>query len=290
MSATGWLRRRLGRAPKQAPRGIVLAYHGINIHGNDYADNDHVALREDLRLVARLGLPILPLHEAVAVLQGRAPAPAGRFVSFSADDGSWFDWHDLEHPSCGPQPSFRRLVADFRREQGVAAHLTSFVIVSPEARAQLDRTCLIGRGWWGDAWWPEATAGDLVAVESHSWDHNHDTLGRTAQRDGIKGNFHAIATWEEADVELRQASDWLDAHCPARRTSLLAWPYGQWSDYLVREYLPRHRAQHRLVAAFGTDPRPVEAGGDCWTYGRYVCGHDWKSPGDLERLLREGLG
>ena len=56
------------------------------------------------------------------------------------------------------------------------------MIVSPEARAELDRTCLIGRGWWGDDWWPQATAGDLIAVESHSWDHNHDTLAQTAQQ------------------------------------------------------------------------------------------------------------
>lgn len=270
-------------------RGVVLTYHSINIHGNDYADNDHVALREDLRVVARLGLPILPLHAAIAALQGRAPA-VDRFVAFTADDGSWFDWHDLDHPSCGPQASFRRILEEFRSEQQRAAHLTSFVIVSPDARAQLDRTCLVGRGWWGDEWWPTATAEDLIAVESHSWDHNHDTLDRTAQRDGIKGNFHAIDTWEEADAELRQASDWLDAHCPARRTSLLAWPYGHWSDYLVREYLPRRRAEHRLLAAFGCEPRPIDASDDPWTYGRYVCGPHWKSPGELERLLREALG
>ena len=289
MSAGRWLKRALGIAPKRRLRGVVLAYHSINIHGNDYANNDHVALREDLRLVARLGLPILPLHDAVAMLQGRADASVDRFVAFSADDGSWFDWHDLEHPGCGPQASFRRVLDEFRQEQQRAAHLTSFVIVSPEARVELDRTCLIGRGWWGDDWWSQAAVGDLIAVESHSWDHNHDTLARTAQRDGVKGNFRAIETWAEADAELRQASDWLDAHCPARRTSLLAWPYGQWSDYLVSDYLPRHREQHRLVAAFGTDPRPIDATDDRWTYGRYVCGHDWKAPGELERLLRDAL-
>jgi hypothetical protein len=289
VSAGSWLRRTLGVAPKRDVRGVVLTYHSINIHGNDYANNDHVALREDLRIVARLGLPILPLHEAVAALQGRVPAPADRFVAFSADDGSWFDWHDLDHPSCGPQLSFRRVLEEFKRESQRPAHLTSFVIVSPEARAELDRTCLVGRGWWGDDWWPQATAGNLIAVESHSWDHNHDTLAQTAQRDGIKGNFHAIETWAEADAELRQASDWLDAHCPARRTSLLAWPYGQSSEYLVREYLPQYRAQHRLDAAFGCEPRPIAADDDPWTYGRYVCGHDWKSPRDLERLLRDAL-
>ena len=129
----------------------------------------------------------------------------------------------------------------------------------------------------------------MISGESHSWDHNHDTLARTAQRDGIKGTFRNIDTHAEADAELRQASDWLDARCTTRKTSLLAWPYGEWSDYLVSEYLPRHADQHRLHAAFGTDPRPLAPGDDQWTLGRYVCGHHWKSPGELERMLRDAL-
>ena len=38
----------------------VLAYHSNNISGNDYASNDHVALAEDLRMIQRSGLRIVP--------------------------------------------------------------------------------------------------------------------------------------------------------------------------------------------------------------------------------------
>ena len=47
-------------ASVKVPRFAVLTYHSINILGSEYHDNDHVALREDLRLLQRMGLPILP--------------------------------------------------------------------------------------------------------------------------------------------------------------------------------------------------------------------------------------
>jgi hypothetical protein len=50
----------------------VLTYHSNNVSGNDYAGNDHVALAQDLRRVARLGLRIVPLATVVDVLLERA--------------------------------------------------------------------------------------------------------------------------------------------------------------------------------------------------------------------------
>ena len=267
----------------------VLTYHGLNVNGPDYASNDHVALREDLALIRRMGLRIVPLHSVVSGVLGESPDEFERTVSITFDDGAWFDWYDLEHPTWGPQPSLARLMREHRALAGEAApdvHATSFVIVSPDARAILDRTCMIGRGWWGDEWWPEASAEGLIAIESHTWDHNHDTLPSTAQRDGRKGTFRNIDTWAEADAELRQASAWLDGRCPGRTTSLLAYPYGEHSEYLVREYLPRFGHEHGLRAAFTTEPKPVEARADRWLLPRYVCGHHWRAPGELEALLR----
>ena len=265
----------------------VLTYHSINIHGNDYAGNDHVALAADLRLLHRLGRRIVPLATVVDVLLGAAPAAAvENAVALSFDDGSWFDWHDLEHPSWGPQRGFAGILRDFAAETGAAVHATSFVIVSPEARAILDRTCMVGRGWWGDEWWPTAQREGLIAIESHSWDHNHDTLPATVQHAQRKGTFRTIDCWADADAELRQAADWLDARLAPHRASLFAYPYGETSDYLVREYLPRHAHEHRLRAAFGTAPAPVEATADRWHLPRYVCGAHWNDPAGLERLLR----
>ena len=43
----------------------VLTYHSNNVGGNDYANNDHVALAADLRRIRALGLRIVPLSLVV---------------------------------------------------------------------------------------------------------------------------------------------------------------------------------------------------------------------------------
>ena len=264
----------------------VLTYHSINIGGNDYANNDHVALAADLRLIHRKGMRIVPLARVVDVLLGEAPASdVENAVALTFDDGSWFDWHDLDHPSCGPQRGFAGILRDFIAETGAPAHATSFVIVSPDARAVLDRTCLVGRGWWDDTWWRDAQREGLIAIESHSWDHNHDTLPRTARLDPRKGTFHAIDSHADADAEIRQAADWLDAHLQPHRASLFAYPYGETNDYLAGEYLPRHAREHRVRATFGTGASFVESNSERWNLPRFVCGPHWRSTGELERLL-----
>ena len=104
----------------------VLAYHSNNVSGNDYADNDHVALATDLRLLARLGLRVVPLATVVDVLLGDAPASAVEgAVALSFDDGSWFDWHDIDHPTWGPQRGFAGILRDFAAESGAPVHATT---------------------------------------------------------------------------------------------------------------------------------------------------------------------
>ncbi len=271
-------------------RAIVLTYHSNNVSGRDYASNDHVALAADLALIARLRLPVVPLHQLVAALDVDASLPE-RAVGLSFDDGSWFDWHDLPHPSFGLQRSFANILADAERENPgpLPLHATSFVIVSPAARDDLDRSCLIAQGWWGEDWWPSAIASGRMAIESHSWDHHHDAIPNRVT--GLAGgNFHSVADHRAADLEIRQASDYLDACLPQRRTSLFAYPYGQSNAYLREEYLPNFRQEHRLEAAFGTEPQPLTAGADRWNLGRYVCGQHWNSMDALQVLLRETLG
>jgi peptidoglycan/xylan/chitin deacetylase (PgdA/CDA1 family) len=268
----------------------VLAYHSNNIAGNDYADNDHVALAADLAQIHARGLRIVPLARVIDVLLGRAPdSEVERAVAITFDDGSWFDWYDLDHPTCGPQRAFAGVLRDFKATTGATAHATSFVIVSPRARAILDRTCLIGRGWWTDDWWPAAEREGLIAIESHSWDHNHHTLPETAQGDQHKGTFRNIDRYHDADAEIRQANDWLDAHCRTPREGLFAYPYGETNEYLLRDYFPSHISEHRVRAALGTDARPVERSSDRWNLPRFVCGRDWNSPDAFGRVLDGAL-
>lgn len=265
-------------------RAAVLVYHSNNVNGADYACNDHTALAEDLALLHAMRIPVRPLHEVVGALDGHDIA--SRCVALSFDDGSWFDWYDLEHPSFGMQRSFANVLRDAALPQ---VHATSFVIASPEARRQLDRTCLIGQGWWGDEWWDQAISSGAMAIESHSWDHHHDTLERTAT--GLPGgSFANIVAYAAADTEIRQASDFLDARLPQRRTHLFAYPYGEASDYLADDYLPCHRQEHRLQAAFTTEPMPVTRDSPRWRLGRYVCGQHWNSPEGLRAVLHDALG
>ena len=216
----------------------VLTYHSMNILGNDYADNDHVALADDLRAIDAHDLRIVPLARVVEAMDGDPTTDLRGCVALTFDDGSWFDWYDLEHPMCGPQRSFANILRDFRVERGTAQpdlHATSFVIASPHARHELDRTCMIGKGWWTDQWWPQASAEGLLAIESHSWDHNHGTLEITAQRNQHKGTFTTIDSYADADVQIRQASDEIDQICAPHLTSLFAYPYGEMNDYLRYE-------------------------------------------------------
>lgn len=270
----------------RGPRALVLTWHSNNVLGRGYAENDHVALAEDLRLLAAEGCSVRPLGEVVdALFDGRGELPE-RCVALSFDDGSWFDWHALPHPTLGVQPGFRQVL----QQAPLPVQATAFVIVSPEARAELDRTCLIGQGWWGEAWWPEATAEGLITVENHSWDHNHDSLSVRVAADRPGGTFANIDSHALADAQIRQAADYLDARRGAPGSRLFAYPYGEYSDYLAREYFPRHRAEHRQAAAFTTEPQPLTPDEERWQLGRYVCGQHWRSPDGLRQILRDAFG
>ena len=263
---------------------IVLTYHSNNILGSDYASNDHLALAADLQLLSDCRIEVVPLQQLARCVLGQADWPAQPTVALSFDDGSWFDWYDLPHPAFGLQPSFRRILAE--APSPVCA--TSFVIASPQARQQLDRSCLIGQGWWGDEWWPEAAAGELIQIENHSWDHNHETLLSTVLGDRRKGTFYSVNDDWAAEREIVAAKRYIEQRCGRGLTSeLFAYPYGEAPDFLVREFFPRRGRQLGFKAAFTTEPKPLSAGDDPWTLGRYVCGFHWTNPDQLRQILRD---
>jgi len=271
-------------APVRVP---VLTWHSMNVAGPDYARNEHVAFREDLETIHRMGLRVVPVMEiARALVEGRLAQLRG-CVGLTFDDGSDFDFHDLPHPAQGPQRAMAGILRDFRARHGAGAqprlHATSFAIVSPAAREELDRTCMIGCGWWNDGWWPQAEAEGLLAVESHGWDHNHDSLARTVAS-SPRGAFD-LRTKHDADAQIAQASIALRRLRGREGEVLFAYPYGVPNDYLAGDYLPNHMADHGVYAAFSTDPAPVNASSSRWSIPRYVSGSHWKSPAQLERLL-----
>ena len=135
----------------------ILTYHPMRIHGTDYASNDLVALAADLYILSELGLEIRPLHEVVAQwLASPTALDARPVVALTCDDGSDFDARDLPHPTWGVQRSVLGILSDYRQRHAASQpglHITSFVIASPAARAELDRTCMAGLGWWNETWW-----------------------------------------------------------------------------------------------------------------------------------------
>lgn len=269
----------------------ILAYHSMFMDGRDCADNDHVALAADLDVITAAGFRIEPLHALVdAWLRDPSSLDGERIVALTCDDGSDFDYRDLEHPTLGMQRSFVNVMRDFQARRPGAQpnlHMTSFVIVSPQARDELDRTCMVGKGWWNEDWWRDAVASNVMGIASHSWDHNHDTLASRDFPAVARGTFSSIDTWELAEHQVRRAAEYLWQRAPNPSARIFAYPYGERSDYLVKEYLPGNAASLRLDAAVGASARPWTKDSDRWELPRFVHAQDWKEPAELGRLLRE---
>ena len=271
----------------------ILAYHAINIDGNDYANNDHVAFAADLRLIHELGLRVVPLAWAVDQLLGTAQRDLSRCVALTCDDGSDFDFFDLDHPTHGRQRSLYNCLADFAVEHGATAqpdlHLTSFVIASPEGRDYLDRNCLAGRGWMSERWWQAASASGRMAIENHSWDHNHAAIPLPGIDGMQRGTFHPVDNQVRADAEIITAARYIDKAIAPKRTDLFCYPYGHVNDYLRTEYFPQMHNAHGMRAAFGDSAQPLTERSDRWAVPRYICGWHWKSPQELRAILGEAL-
>ncbi|MGK7296888.1 MAG: polysaccharide deacetylase family protein [Candidatus Wenzhouxiangella sp. M2_3B_020] len=272
-------------------RFVILAWHSIHVHDNAYDGNDLVAFSEDLERLDELGWTILPLSEARAGLDsGRLP---DRTAVLTMDDGSIMDFHAFDHPTCGRQVSVHERLRCFAAALPAGArhvpHVSTFVIASPEARAELDRNVTLDLGVWPEDWWRAANESGLMAVESHSWDHNHDSLARTLQRDNRRGHFGFIDTEAECRGEVDAASDYIE-RVGGRRPRYFAYPYGQSSAFLREEYLPGRGPELGLEAALGCDPEPVTPASDRWNLPRFVCRRDWSTPDEFAALLRSVAG
>lgn len=267
----------------------ILTYHAVNIAGNDYARNDHVAFADDLITIDRLGLRVVPLRWVVEQRLGIAERDLDGCVALNCDDGSDLDFRDLDYPPHGLQRSFLNLLRDFIADRGAEAqphlHLTSFVIASPEARLHIDRGALFGRGWMSEDWWREAGASGLVAIENHSWDHNHPAI-QIAGVDGMpRGSFLAVDNDVRAEAEIADAARYINARIAPRQTRLFCYPFSHVPAFLHDDYLPRRAAELGIQAAFGDGAEPVTMASDIWNLPRYICGWHWRSPEGLKRIL-----
>ncbi len=271
----------------------ILTYHSLDATGTTYETNNHVALEIDLRVIRGCGFRVIPLSAVVDALLNEGPDLPHNCVAISFDDAPDFDYFDVYRPELGHVKGFARILREatplFTRLSGLGQKVcgTSFAIASRRAREVLDRTCIAGFGEWRDDWWREAHRGGYLRIANHSWDHTHETLPEVQQRDQRKGDFFGIDNYEDADAQIRQAEDFIEAKlgCPSAR--LFAFPYGEPVDYLVQEYLPNFISEHKQRAAFINDSRCVTDATNRWCIPRYVCGWQWKTPEGLQQILMD---
>ena len=270
------------------PRGFVLTFHSHNISGQDYATNDHAALDSTLTLLTALRIPVLRLLDVARSLRaGTFARLPPRFACITFDDGSDYDWRDLEFRGHGVQRSMGAILRGHSRKLlGLVwmkrAHATSFVIASPEARREISATALGDAALMTDTWWREAQRSGLMDLGTHGWNHVHPAVSEMASRPDLIERFDRIATAAEADLQVANAFEAIQARAGRDAGRLFAYPYGQVSDFLAEEYFPK---QGSIVAAFGAVPTPLVAASDPWRLPRYVCGPDFRSDGDLQALI-----
>jgi peptidoglycan/xylan/chitin deacetylase (PgdA/CDA1 family) len=265
----------------------VLTYHSGNIAGNDYATNDLVAFREDLRTILRLGLSIVPLRTLVdALIEQRLSLLPDHVVSITFDDGLDFDFLELAHPTHGTQPSVVAIMRAFVREFASPVHATSFVIASPEARMQIANKEMLGYQWISDSWWREAVASGLFHIANHTWDHVSPSVDCDESEKDRRASSRFIDNTAAAALQVRQAREYIERIAPNPGSALLAYPYGDTSGFLVEDYLPDGKRGHGTVAALTGQPGVVTPQSNRWTLPRNSCGKDWKSPEGLTSLLR----
>jgi hypothetical protein len=267
----------------------ILTYHSLDIRGTTYAESDLAALASDVEQITVRGFRIMPLSTIVDLWLERSPELDQPIVGLSCDDGSDFDFHDLPHPVAGVQRSVLNTLRDFRASTRGTSQpslsMTSFVIVSRSAREQLDKTSLIGRGWWNDDWWEAAIASGLMEIANHSWDHNHISLEEGDFPGVARGTFGSISTDELADYQISQAAAHLMRFARNPGAALFAYPYGDSNDFLVRDYFPRRGHEIGVKAAFGDSSEVLHEGSSRWMLPRFIYRRDWSSPEGLGAIL-----
>ena len=270
----------------------ILTYHSLNARGRTYETNDHVALERDLIALKTHGFRVLGLSTLVDwfVAGELDQRLAGPTCAITFDDGVLHDFVDFYHPDQGLLRSFARILSD-----ATEAHLpgweivpaTSFVIASPGARAILDVECIAGRNQWHDDWWQEAIDHHGFDIGNHSWNHTHPALPEVQREPGMAGNFFSIDSPERAKQQVLDAERYLEMKLGESRSRLFAYPYGHVPAYLRDEFFPAQDERFKAAMATGGDyfcqssPR--------WAIPRFVCGEDWKTPGDFEAILLDAV-
>ena len=254
----------------------ILTYHSQNIAGNDYASNDRQALASDIQAISQAGLRVISLAGFVDWLSGKLPqAFARNSVVLTSDDAPVFDYEEVEYRDFGLQTSTRSILRNSN------THITLFAIASVQAREEIGADALGDDSFMTNSWWREADQSPWAAIENHGWDHCHPAVSAPV---GGAGTFFGVSDYESCDQQVNKAADSIAA-ITGRRPDLLAYPYGESSDYLRNTYLPEHENEHGMRAAVSTTPEYASRKSNRWDIPRFMCGRDWNSPEGLQQIL-----
>ncbi|MFC3193521.1 polysaccharide deacetylase family protein [Marinicella sediminis] len=264
----------------------VLTYHANNITGTAYAENDHTALKTDLNTLHEHGFQVIPLLWVAEWVQGKrnlGELNNGKLVAISCDDGLNLDYESGNFLDQGQQPGFFQILQSFIDEVGKErqphAHLTSFVIASPKARRAIESHSLEGQQLMSDKWWKAASDSPLFSIENHSWDHRHPAI-----YDHREADFRNINCETLADQQILFAGQQITKNT-GLDCQLFCFPFGQYNEYLIKQYLPEQQQKHQLTGAFSCDPKAVTRDSNPWCLPRFVCGLHWQSTADLTQLV-----
>lgn len=267
-------------------KAAILAYHSQNVAGDKTSNNDHVALAADLDALHDGGCQFVSLTTLVDVIfSGGSSASDSPMVCLTFDDGCDYDVRSLEIPGQGKQTGLLQILESFVEHHGSAAqpglHATSFVIASNEARRLIDGKSLFGLGHMSDDWWGKADAHPLMSIGNHGWDHNHPDL---EEENYPRGGFDMIRNHEHCYQQVVRAAEFIEKKT-GRKPSFFAYPFGESSEYMRKEYFPLHCNEHHCLAAIGTNSGLVTVQSDRWNLPRFVCGRDWSEPSELLHTL-----
>jgi peptidoglycan/xylan/chitin deacetylase (PgdA/CDA1 family) len=276
---------------------LVLTYHSHHVVGPGYELNDHIAFAQDLVTISECGYRFISVDELIADFDRgyRHSNRDAKRVALTFDDGAIFDVEDFTHPVFGHQPSFLKIMQDFRRTTtGVGAsglHATSFVIASGDARRVMETTpdpnyTFLLPGSMTDKWWRPAIETGLFSIGNHSWDHLHPALVTVAHSRQIRADFTKVDNDADADAQILEAST-LIARNAGQKPKAFAYPFGHVNPFLRDDYFPRKGASLGLSVAFGTEPSVVLPHTNRWDIPRFTCGHHWTRSSQLKGLLLE---
>ncbi len=264
---------------KQKLKIPVLLYHSGNITGNTYQDNDTIAFKADLKTIEQQNITIISAKTLVDYLYGSIDLDSEKkYLVITLDDGVNLDFVDSKYPKSDTQESFYTSI----KNANTFVHITSFVIASPKARETMQKTCLENHPLLSHDWWQSAAKSSHFSIENHSWDHVHPTLESVKQKDGIKGDFSSVNCFEDADNQIRKSSEYIESIIGCK-TTLFAYPFGHYNEYLTEEYFPKKQKQIR--AAFTCEPQYVNKDTNVWKIPRFICGANWSNTEELLKIL-----